>query len=442
MGNQPMRRCGRVLRWMTIAGVAAVLGAACTAGDDAASGTPTTATGDQGPIASGPAPGVTEDTVRVGVTYADAEALAAVGLTFDFGDVEGAYSALADAINEEGGIQGRRLELVFAPIDPTGPSPADRACVRLTEDEDVFVVTGFFLADAVLCPVAVHDTAVLGGQMTADRLEQAAAPWLTPDHDAGFIEDVTRKLADEGLLDGTVAVMAATGTGADLDLVEGVLADEGIEPVETAIMDAPPTDPVAVQNSVRTIAERFESSGADTVLLVGGGGTNWLSVMADDPSYRPALRFTELAAVTAFTGSAETGDTSLLSGAASGGAYGPAQAVYEEPTMQDCIAEVEAGGVEVPAPDDVGGDDESNIPYSAGFLACGNLVTLQAWLDAAGEDLGYGTLQAAIDDTFEVQVPGEPEPRTFGPPPAADGDPPAYLYLWDDDAGEMVIQED
>ena len=55
-------------------------------------------------------------------------------------------------INEDGGINGRKLELVIAPIDPTNPSPAEEKCVKLTEDDDVFVVTGFYLTDAVTVP--------------------------------------------------------------------------------------------------------------------------------------------------------------------------------------------------------------------------------------------------------------------------------------------------
>ena len=152
---------------------------------------------------------------------------------------------------------------------------------------------------------------------------------------------------------------------------------------------------------------------------------------------RPNRRLT--ARATAFTSSADTSDTSLLDGAAAGGGFGPAQALYDDPSMQDCVAQLEEQGIEVPAPDSVG-DDPSIIPYSGGFLACGNLTVVRAWLEAAGEDLNYGTLQAALDAGFEAQVPGEPEVRTWGPPPAGDGDPPSYLYLWDDEAAEMVIQ--
>ncbi|MET1002753.1 MAG: ABC transporter substrate-binding protein, partial [Acidimicrobiia bacterium] len=134
---------------------------------------------------TGPAPGVTDDTIKIGVTYVDTASLTAVGLNFNLGDYQATYQALADDINAGGGINGRQLELVFATIDPTGPASADAACVKLTEDDDVFLVTGFFLNDAVLCPVDTHATAVVGGGMTPARLDAAKAPWITwmPDTD-------------------------------------------------------------------------------------------------------------------------------------------------------------------------------------------------------------------------------------------------------------------
>ena len=72
----------------------------------------------------------------------DTEALVASGLNYDLGDHEAVYTALFDAINADGGINGRQVELVFAPIDPTNPAPAEEKCVQLTEDDDVFLVTG------------------------------------------------------------------------------------------------------------------------------------------------------------------------------------------------------------------------------------------------------------------------------------------------------------
>ena len=49
--------------------------------------------------------------------------------------------------------------------------------------------------------------------------------------------------------------------------------------------------------------------------------------------------------------------------------------------------------------------------------------------------------ETELHDRDDWKSPGEPENRTYGPPPDADGNPTSYLYVWDADAGEMVIED-
>lgn len=436
MFTRPARHAALVL-------LAVLLVAACTAGDDTSQETEGTeaAPPESTPAPTGPSPGVTDDTIKVGVTYVDVEALQAVGLEFDLGDVEGGYNALFDQINEDGGINGRQIEPVFAPVDPNSPAPAEEACVRLTEDEDVFIAMGFFLADAVICPVSTHATAVVGGDMSVERLNQAEAPWVSTTPDTDQPEAVLRALDEAGALDGTVGVFADQMDQAVVDdQVLPTLEELGVTPAEVGITDAPPGDVPAMEANVRTIAERFESSGVDTVVLVGGSGTNWPNAMETDDSYRPQLLFLANNAVSAFADSADTTDTSVLDGALAGGSYGPAQAQFDEAGMQDCIATLEAAGVEVPAPEDVAANPDDQRFFAA-FFPCPEVAVLQGWLEAAGEDLNYGALAAALDTGFEVAMPGDPTPRNFGTPPDADGDPTAYLFRWDEAAQDLVLEE-
>jgi Periplasmic binding protein len=415
-------------------------GCASSDDDDAAANESRTSSSTDGGAPSGPAPGVTDDTVKIGVAYVDTASLAAVNLNYELGDFEAAYQALVDDINADGGINGRTLEVAFAPIDPTSPQPAEEACVELTEDDDVFLVTGFFLTDAVKCPVATHATAVVGGTMNPERLELAEAPWLTWAPDTDQPEQVTRTLAEKGELDGTVAVFGTALDQATMDAhVLPVLGELGIEPVETAVLDAPRNDTAAVQSQTRLIAERFEAAGADTVLIVGPGGAAWPPAMTGNP-YRPKLLFTDIMASRSFATNEATIDTSVLEGSLSGGGFGPDQARYEEPQMQECIDVLREAGVDVPEPA-ASGDDPSNQPYQAAFLACPDIDVTRAWLEAAGEDLHYGTLAAAING-LEVQVSGEPTPLEFGPPPDADGNPRAYLFSWNEEARDFEIESD
>ncbi|MET1040782.1 MAG: hypothetical protein ABWZ90_07075 [Acidimicrobiales bacterium] len=69
-----MRRFGGKV---ALVATAVVLAAACTSGDDSASDSTDAGTtpGSSAPVATGPAPGVTDDTIKIGITYTDAAAL-------------------------------------------------------------------------------------------------------------------------------------------------------------------------------------------------------------------------------------------------------------------------------------------------------------------------------------------------------------------------------
>ena len=415
----------------------------CTAGDDTASeGTSGGSEDTRGstPVPTGPAPGVTADSIKVGVTYVDLESLGDVA-TITHGDYEVAYQALFDDINESGGINGRTVEPVLVGVNPVGTDAADAACVQLTEDDDVFVVMGFFLEDAVLCPAETHETAVIGPALTPERLERAQAPWFSTEGSADIQTDVVRALAEAGELDGSVGVFGGPADEAQLnDAVLPLLDELGIEVTESALVDAPPEDIAATNAATAVIAERFETSGVDQVLVLGNSGLTWASG-TENLDYRPELRLADPNSILVFVGDEGGRDLSVLDGAVSGGLYGAAQNTWELPAMQDCIAVIEGAGGEVPPPDSVGEDGEGDGLWVAGFNACRNVGLFRALVEAAGEDLNYGSLAAAADG-LEVELSIQPDPLTYGPGAAADGDPTAYLFDWDPDEADFVLRED
>ena len=420
--------------------VAALALAGCASGDDDSSSATTSGGGSATTgSASGPAPGVTADSIKIGVTYVDTKALAAVNLNYDLGDHEATYKALFDDINAKGGINGRKIEPIIAPVDPSQPASSDAACLKLTEDDDVFLVTGFFLTTAVSCPVGTHATATVGGGMTPDLLTQAKAPWLTWAPDTDQPKAVVDAFAKRGELDGKVGVFASAADEEQMnDFVLPELDKLGIKAVETGIMDAPVSDVAAVEANVNVIAEKFKSAGVDTVLIVGIAGANWPLSMADNP-YSPHLLFTDVLAARAFATNKSTTDTSILKGSLSAGGYGPDQARFDEPKMQECVKVLRAAGVKTPSPNE-SGSDVSNQPYQAAFQACPDVALIRAWLQAAGKNLNYGTLESAIDG-LKVTIPGDPTERTYGPPPAADGNPTVYFFNWDESKKEFAVDE-
>lgn len=228
---------------------AALLLFGCTSGDssssDTTSGGDTTATTTAQTFPPGPAPGVTDTSVKVGVAYVDLASLAGI-VDIDHGDYEAAYNALFDSINADGGINGRTIEPIFAPIAPTGNEPADAACTKLTEDDDVFLIMGFFLGDNVLCPVATHSTAVIGGVITGDRLAQADAPWYSNEGSEDLQAEAVRSMAEAGDLDGTVGVFGGPEEEALMnDVILPLLDELGVDVAESAIVDQSADTPPA-----------------------------------------------------------------------------------------------------------------------------------------------------------------------------------------------------
>jgi hypothetical protein len=420
---------------------AALLTGACTAGDDSATGA-ADGNGSTAPAASpptGPAPGVTDDSIKVGVTYLDVEAIAEV-VDIDQGDYEAAYTALFDDINANGGINGRMVEPVFEPVSPIGSESAQTACVELTEDEQVFLAMGFLRADEPACYVETHQTALIGGSMSNDLLGRIAVPWFSGDAGEDYQGDAIRRFADEGLFGDHLGVFAIT-TEADLmdEVALPALEEAGVEPVDTAILDAPADDVTAQNAAVGVIAERFRSADIDQVLIIGSGGLTWANgVQALD--YRPQLLITDKGPIDAFNSTPGDHDLSFLDDAVGGSVDVPPADAYDTPAMQDCLAVQEAAGYPSPDPATLPVEDQGEV--AAAFISCANVALFRALVEGAGEDLNYGTLQQAGEQLGELHIPGKPEPYHFGPPPAADGDPIVYLYDWNADEDTFDLREE
>jgi hypothetical protein len=408
----------------------------CTSGESASSSSSTTTT-RQEEAPSGPSPGVTDDAIKVGITYIDFETIKEV-TEVRHGDYEGAYKALIEDLNERGGINGRKIEPVFAPVSPIGTDSADAACARLTQDEEVFVVLGFFQADAVICPVDTHETAVIGGTMTEERLARAKAPWYTTEAGGDLDQDAIRALADAGELDGKVGVVATIqGEAALRSQAEPLLEELGIEPVDVAVIDAPENDVAAQNSAVQVIAERFRSSGVDKVLVYGEAGITWANGMVS-AAYRPKLLFTGLNAILAFSND-PTKDVGLLKGSMAAAPYQGRTDEFE-PSLEPCFDIVEEATGETLLTHDEAKARGVGDNFVAPAVACTNLALFEAIAEEAGDDLNYGTFRKAGDELGEIELPGSPNPYTFGPPPHADGDAPVGLFEWDPATREFVAE--
>jgi len=423
-----------VRKYLVLAVVPILLLVACKSSSDG-SASPGSTTGGTAAVDTR-APGVTADTIKVGVTYVDLASIKDV-TGVDHGDYNTAYTAEFDAINAAGGINGRKLEPVIVPVNPVGTDAADAACTKLTQDDPVFVTIGFFLNDGVLCYVDTNDTPVIGGSMSAERLAKAKAPWYTIEVGSDFTADVVRTLAEGGDLAGKVAVVSNPEDQAEVnDVLQPILADNGIEPVATAVIDAPVTDAAAQISAAQTIAERFKSAGADQVLVVGNAASAFGRGLART-DYRPQLVFTSVDAATTYAND-QANDLSILDRSITGSLFGPksARLALDNPASKECWDTQRNAGLTIVPPPVPKGEPEQ---FQSSATACLTVSLLKAILEKAGTDLNYGTFRAAGDSLGEVNLPTYPDGTWhFGAPPSADGDPTVYAFTWDAQAGDYL----
>src|ERR1041385_3504138 len=100
---------------VAVAAALAIVAAACSTSSSPQSGGSTAATGGGMTSAklTASAKGVTADTIKVAFTYPDLETLAKSGIVkVSHGSYPDAIKALADDINANGGINGRKLEVI------------------------------------------------------------------------------------------------------------------------------------------------------------------------------------------------------------------------------------------------------------------------------------------------------------------------------------------
>lgn len=381
---------------------------------------------------SGPAPGVTDDTIKIGITYIDLGSVETASV--NHGDYEAAYRTRIDVINAAGGINGRMIEPVFAPISIADGGNADAVCVQLTEDEDVFIVMGFFMGDAPACYLELHEKAVLGGSVNDGLMARAKAPWFSIEGSDAQTDAVAALAEADAFVEPFGLFATIDNQGLIEDTILPALEAAGLEPAEIAYNDAPIGDTAASESQNAAILQRFEALGIESVLTAGNDGSSIAGAL-ETSAYRPKILSTLTGTLQAFA--AEAGrDLSVLDGAVAAGEYGPNAAIYSEPDMVACIDDYTAAGNEFISPDEW--VDGPRMWVSMGY-ACKIMTLFDELATYAGPNLNYATFQAAGDTIGDVKLPGLPEPYFFGPPPSRDGDAPVFVFAWNPATGQLEI---
>jgi branched-chain amino acid transport system substrate-binding protein len=345
-----------------------------------------------------PAPGVTSNQIQLGITYVDLSKLGST-VNIDFGDWQKIYKTVIDDLDAKGGINGRKVVPVFAPVEPLGTVPAQEACTKLTEDNHVFAVTGFFLNDAPLCYLEQHRTPVINGTITSEFLARAKAPWFSLEPgDALNAKAIDAFAADHAFKGGKLGIV--------VDAPEQGLYDSVVHPAlqrhkitgTVATITATTGDEVATEAQAGPIAQRFQSEGINQVLMVGTSALQFANVLAKT-TYRPRLVVLSYAVLQAFA-------------ANPGSALDVAQKAitaytninFNDPALQKCFRLITAAtGYNIKNAQPTAGQPDYR---DSSLIACDSVALFAAIAGAAGKNLTVQSFGKAGQQIGSVQIPG------------------------------------
>lgn len=277
-------------------GAAAAPGTAATAGGFPAPGGAAGAGGGtvpRGAGGTGPSAvrvrGVTDRTIRIGIAWPDLSVLRYLGPSFDNGNPEEQWRAVYDSWKRKGllPVNGRSVELVFTKYNALDPADQRAACVRLVDDQRVFMVVGMlFFAAGSECVAVEKRTTLITADGPTDEVFARGHPYLfslsasESRHLRNFVHWAHRKGFLKGKRIGLYYWNARNVVDTINRSVKGELARLGYEITEDVQTDQErggPGDAVAVQ--------RFKNADVNLAMLFHSK-TGFMQ-QADAQNYKP-----------------------------------------------------------------------------------------------------------------------------------------------------------
>ena len=385
--------------------------------------------------------GITAGTIKVGVTYPDVAAIRNL-INVDPGNYVVAYTALFDQINAHGGLDGRKIVPTFAPVDPLGTAGAATACTQLTEDDKVFAVLGFFQQPDTACYLQTHSVPIIGASLTAAQAGQATAPWFNPIiSDSDLIPKEMTVFKQEDVFSGKK--VAVVGTNIDqpvINLVLPALHKAGADVVQTAVNSVPDTDSAAQVQEYGTIAQRFQSAGANVVVAVGNSGNGFPSALQSVQStYRPRIVATDSVDLDAYVSNKAGYTQSILKNAITAGGYPPPSVWWNDPAMKSCIATVKKDEPTAVINDPVTATSSTPVTWTAPQTACTQVALFADIVKAAGKTLNNQTFGKGGASLTHVTLPGGGGTFNFSNG-HNDGDGPVFILQWSPSAKVLALK--
>ena len=357
--------------------------------------------------------GVTEDTIYVGASMLDFALLQELGFSpSGWGDQAGIWDALIDDLNDRGGINGRMVDIISEFYSPLDAADAERVCAILHQDNETFVNLGGFVGPAGSadpCVPGTNNTIMVGGEIgSAEELAQANVAWF---HTGPTVEFQTinlfNLLVQTGKADGAkVFTMGGAAAADEESFVIEQLEARDIEVVGSALIEALDGDTIAQDNELAVAFERFNASGANTLMVFGtpsasirgagaAGLTGEIAIWSNDSGGLGNLGATIVDKSIADGTLVSTGPTD--------------EEIWNDQAFQDqCVAPVQERMPEADFRNPLEYGPEEDNWFNALRRYCHALAIFETIATAAGPDLTPETFEAAAYGPAgsDFQIPG------------------------------------
>jgi hypothetical protein len=209
--------------------------------------------------------------------------LVSLSSNFGFaGDAEFNYQLQAihtfvNAVNANGGINGRKINPMIVNFDPTNETAMRAQCKQWTEGSPaVFAVVdglGDWTGDNQLCIAQEGHTPFLGEWTTVSAWTAAAAPylwWLGPDQ-SQILDTLVQWGKSAGLIGGkrTLGIVVGNDTSDQAALYSYVIPDLRAAGIDHEVIETLPSDvsdAAATTAAAPLVVQRFEADGVDSVI--------------------------------------------------------------------------------------------------------------------------------------------------------------------------------
>jgi len=371
---------------------------------------------------SGSAHGVTKDSIKVGIAIIDYNSIKDF-VDYNHGDQQKVAQTFIDYINNNGGVDGRKIIPVYKtypPIPGGQPDPLS-LCTSWSEDDKVFAVLGVFIdmtGQGPLCLTKEHKVIHIGHELEQTWIDQSPGGlMLTPDQTKEEAATVLLNLLNTtGRLKGkTVAVLGDKTSEERVNtVIVPTLKKDKVKTGSTAVLTITGTDTTAAQAQLDSFIEKWKSENVNAVFMAGLDVSSKQfaetikSAMPKAQLYTDADTTLQQGRDEVAAGKKPNPYEGLLS---STGQTDSERWANKNAVLQKCVDVYQkATGETVPGPDqEVTNSDGKKVQTDIAVTDfCGELFMFRDIADKVGPDLTVKNWQKTVDNFGPITVAPDP----------------------------------